>query len=78
VKRSPFEVLETLAAIPRGGTAGEVRVRRVRLVETGMEVVDIRVFKKGWHGDDVAGKGLVLRPNEAPAVAAALAAGAQK
>jgi hypothetical protein len=76
--QSPFELIEVLASVPRGGSAGEVRVRRVRLVETGTEMLDVRVFKKGWRGDDVAGKGLCLRPNEAPVVSAALLKGVKK
>lgn len=76
--RSPFETLEVLATVPRGGSAGEVRVTRVRSIANGMEFVDVRIFKPGYRGDMLPGKGLCLRPNEVPGVAEALAKGIVK
>jgi len=78
-ERSPFEELEVLATVERGGRADEVRVRRVRLVENGLEFLDVRVFKPTWRGDVMlAHKGVCLRPNEAPTIAAALLKGAAR
>lgn len=74
-KPSPVEAEQLIATVRRGET-GEIRVRFVRLL-TGLEFVDVRLWKKGWRGH-VPGKGLALLPSEVPQLAAALEKAAKK
>jgi hypothetical protein len=74
-KRSPVESEEVLAVIPRGEHT-ELRIRRVKLV-TGVELLDIRKWRKTWRGA-VPDKGLAIGVDEAAAVAEALTRGVAK
>lgn len=70
---SPVESERALAVIPR--EFGELRVRRVRLVN-GLDFLDVRFWKKTWWGH-VPKKGVAIHLEEAPAVAAALEKGSK-
>jgi hypothetical protein len=74
-KPSPVESEETIAVIRRDETT-EIRVRLVKLL-TGQELIDVRKWRKTWRGA-VPDKGLTLRIEEGPEVAAALQRGAGK